>query len=67
MAVAKMMEISSESAEGFEDAIRKGLDRANKTLEGVRGAWIKDMKVFYSEGRLTQYRVNMKVSFELRA
>jgi flavin-binding protein dodecin len=66
MAVAKVTEISASSSKGFEDAIQTGVTRASKTLENSRGAWIKDMKVVVSNGRVTEYRIRMKVTFVLK-
>ena len=65
MTVAKVTEISASSPEGFEDAIKRGIERANKTLERVEGAWVNEMKVVVNDGNITEYRVNMKVSFIL--
>ncbi len=66
MAVAKVTEITASSAKGFEDAIQAGVTRASKTLENIRGAWIKDMKVNITNGRVSEYRVRMKVTFVLK-
>ena len=66
MSVAKVTEISSSSATSFEDAIADGIDRANKTLDKVKGAWISEMKVDVKDGKVTAYRVNMKVTFVLK-
>lgn len=65
MSVAKITEISAASPKSFEDAINLGIDRACKTLKNVTGAWVQDQKVDISNGKVTQYRVNMKVSFVL--
>ena len=65
MAVAKITEISSSSRKSFEDAIAQGIDRANKTLENVKGAWVQDFKVDVEEGKIKEYRVIMKVTFVL--
>ena len=66
MAVAKVTEITSSSSKGFEDAIQAGVTRASKTLENIRGAWIKDMKVVVANGRVSEYRIRMKVTFVLK-
>lgn len=66
MSVARVTEITAESTKGFDDAIRLGIARANKTLENVRGAWIKSQKVVVSKGKVTEYRVTMKVTFVLK-
>jgi flavin-binding protein dodecin len=65
MAVARVTEISSTSTESFEDAIRQGLTRANETLRNVRSAWIKEQQVRVEDGSISEYQVNMLVTFVL--
>ena len=65
MSVAKVSEISATSPKSFEDAIQQGLTRAAKTLRNVRGAWVKEQHVRFDESRITEYRVNMMVTFVL--
>ena len=65
MSVAKITEIQSSSSKSFEDAIQQGLSRASKTLRHIRGAWIKEQHVRCEEGRITEYQVNMMVTFVL--
>lgn len=65
MSVAKVTEITAASSKSFEDAIQVGISRASKTLKNVSGAWIQDQKIEIKNGAITQYRVNMKVSFIL--
>ncbi|HJS50941.1 MAG TPA: dodecin family protein [Pyrinomonadaceae bacterium] len=65
MSVAKNIEITSTSTVGFEDAIKKGIERASKTIDNVRGAWIKDQKVNIENGQVTEYTVMMIVTFVL--
>ena len=65
MSVAKVSEISATSTKSFEDAIQVGLSRATKTLRNVRSAWIKEQQVRYADGRITEYQVNMMVTFVL--
>jgi len=65
MSVAKVTEITSSSTVSFEDAIQQGLARASKTLQQIRGAWIKEQKVVCDNGTITEYRVSMKVTFVL--
>lgn len=66
MSVAKITELSSSSPDSFDDAIRKGIARADKTLDKVRGAWVKEMKVDVDDGEIVAYRVNLKVTFVLK-
>ena len=65
MSVAKITEIQSSSTKSFEDAIKSGITRANKTLKNVSGAWIKSQQVVIESGEVTEYRVLMKVTFVL--
>ncbi len=66
MSVAKVTEISASSPTSFDDAMAKGIARADKTLDKVKGAWVNEMKVMVENGKITEYRVNMKVSFILK-
>jgi flavin-binding protein dodecin len=65
MSVARITEITAESNKSFEDAIQAGIARANKTLKNVKGAWVKDQKVTIDNGKVSKYRVNLKVTFIL--
>jgi dodecin len=65
MSIAKVSEISSTSTTSFEDAIREGIARADKTLRNVRSAWIKEQQVQVKGGSITEFRVNMLVTFVL--
>ena len=65
MSVAKMSEISASSPTSFDDAIRMGVERASKTLENVTGAWIQDQEVIIQNGKITGYKVRMKITFIL--
>ena len=65
MSVAKVTEISATSSKSFEDAIQQGLRRAAETLRNIRGAWIKEQHVRCDQARITEYQVNMMVTFVL--
>lgn len=65
MSVARVTEISARSADSFEDAVRRGIERANQTLRNVEGAWIKEQEVKISDGQIREYQVVMKVTFVL--
>ena len=65
MSVAKVSEISSTSTVSFEDAIQQGLARAGKTLRNIRSAWIKEQLVRVDSGKISEYQVNMLVTFVL--
>jgi flavin-binding protein dodecin len=66
MAVAKVVEISSASKKSFEDAIEQGVKRADDTIKNIEGAWIQEQKVTIKNGKIDEYRVNMRVTFILK-
>lgn len=65
MSVATVTEISATSPDGFEAAVREGVERANKTLRNVESAWVKDTNVLIEDGNITGYRVNLEITFVL--
>ncbi|HSG59751.1 MAG TPA: dodecin family protein [Woeseiaceae bacterium] len=65
MSVARVTEITAASPIGFEDAVRVGLKRAEKTLDNVTGAWIQDQEVVVEDDEIVEYRVHMKATFIL--
>ncbi len=66
MSVAKVTEISASSPNSFDDAVKVGIARASKTLSGIKSAWINEMNVDVRDGQVTEYRVNMKITFILK-
>lgn len=65
MSVAKVTELSCTSNESFEDAIRQGIDRASKTLRGVRSAWVKELRVNVGRDANVEFQANILVTFVL--
>jgi dodecin len=65
MSVARVTEIISSSKKSFEDAVDKGIARAVRTLKNVEGAWVKEQKVTVKNGKIAEYRVDLKVTFIL--
>jgi flavin-binding protein dodecin len=65
MTVAKISEITATSDKSFSDAIRAGIKRASKTLKNITGAWIADQEVMIDKGKVTGYRVRMRITFVL--
>ena len=66
MSIAKVTEIIASSDKSFDDAVEKGVKRASKTLKGVTSAWVQDQQVVVQDGKITEYRVNLKVTFILK-
>lgn len=65
MSIAKVTEITASSSKSFEDALESGIARAAKTLENIQSAWIQDHEVAIDDGKITEYKVRMKVTFVL--
>ena len=65
MSVAKVTEIIASSNKSFEDAVSNGVKRASKTVKNISSAWVKDQSVMVKNGKVTEYRVNMMVTFVL--
>lgn len=66
MSIAKTSEIIAASKTSFEDAIKQGLTRFDKTIDRIEGAWVKEQKVVFEDGEITEYRVTLKVTFVLK-
>ena len=65
MSVAKTIELTSTSREGFEAAIRDAIAKASETVRNIEGAWVKEQKVLVSDGQVTGFRVHLEVTFVL--
>ena len=65
MSIAKVIEITSGSDKSFDHAVRSGIKRASKTIEGISSAWISEEKVIVKDGEVAEYRVTKRVTFLL--
>jgi flavin-binding protein dodecin len=66
MTVAKVTEIIASSTESFDEAIKTGVARAHKTLTHLKSAWVQNQQIkLDDEGRITEYRVQLKITFIL--
>jgi len=65
MSVAKIIELSSESSKSVEDAIQNGITKAAKTVHGIKSAWVKEQHMVVENGKVSLYRVDLKVTFVL--
>ncbi|HNZ55918.1 MAG TPA: dodecin family protein [Methylophilaceae bacterium] len=66
MSVAKVIEIIASSQKSFEDAVATGVAKASESLEGITGAWVQDQSVKVKDGKVTEYRVVLKLTFVLK-
>ena len=65
MSIARVTEISATSPQSFDDAVKQGIERANQTLRNLKSAWVKESNVMIEDGKISQYKVNLQVTFEL--
>ena len=64
MSVAKVTEIIASSTKSFDDAIVIGVARAHKTLKNLKSAWVQNQQIkLNNEGQITEYRVQLKITF----
>jgi hypothetical protein len=66
MAVAKHIEVTAGSKKGLEDAINQGIAKAADSLDNIESLWVKDIKATVKDGKLSEWRVNMMVTFVLK-
>ena len=66
MSVARVTELKATSKKSFDDAMKSGIAKAAKTIRGIKGAWIAEQDVVISNGKVTEYRVLMKVTFVVK-
>ncbi len=64
MSTAKVIEIIAEGAT-VEEAVQNGVNSASKTLHGIKGVWVEGIKAGVKDGKVTGYRVDLKVTFIL--
>ena len=64
--IVKVIEITSSSSKGIEDAVQSGIKKVAKTVKGIKGAWVNDIKVVTADdGKISEWRVNLKISFQV--
>lgn len=65
MSIARVVEISATSTKSFEDAIRQGVERAAKTIHGIKSAWVKEQEIKIEDNKIVEFRVFLKITFVL--
>lgn len=65
MSVLKVIEVMSSSKKSWQDATELGVAKAAKTLKNIRSAWVQDQSVAVEKGKIKEYRVSLKITFEL--
>lgn len=65
MSIVKVIEIIAQSENSWEDATKNALKEAAKTVRNIKTVYVKEMQAIVENDRITQYRVNVKVSFKV--
>jgi dodecin len=65
MSIVKVIEVLSSSPKSWEDATAKAIEKATKTVKNIRSAYVQDQSVTVKDGKVSEYRVALKLSFEL--
>ena len=65
MSILKVIEVMSNSTTSWEDATQQAVTEASKTLKNIRSAYVKEQTAQVVDGRVTEYRVNLKLTFEI--
>ncbi len=67
MAILKVIEILADSKKSWEDATDRAVAKASKSVKGIRSAFVQSQSVVVNKGKVTAYRVNVKITFEVSA
>jgi len=65
MSMVKVIELSAQSAQGYEDAVRQAVERTARTIRNIRSVWVKEFEAVVENDQVTQFRVTVKISFLL--
>ncbi|SHI81448.1 dodecin family protein [Aquimarina spongiae] len=65
MAIVKTIEVIASSEKGWDDAAKNAIKQAGKSVKNIRSAWVSDQKVIVKDNEIAEYRVNLKISFEI--
>jgi flavin-binding protein dodecin len=63
MAIAKIIEVTASSNSGIEEAVRNGVTKASETVKRIESAWVKDTNVVVRDGKVSEWRVRLKITF----
>lgn len=66
MAVLKVIEVLANSDESWEDATKKAVAEASKSVKNIRSAYVNEQSVTVDDGKIKEYRVNVKITFEVK-
>ena len=65
--VVKVIEVLAQSAKSWEDAAKTAVEEASRTLRHVRSVYVQDFEAKVENGKITEYRINAKIAFDLES
>ncbi len=65
MAVLKVIEVLSNSEKSWEDATKKAVQKASKSVKNIKSVYVQDQSASVKDGEVTDFRVNLKITFEI--
>jgi flavin-binding protein dodecin len=66
MSVLKVIEIMANSTKSWEDATKNAVKHASKSIKGIKSAYVNSQSVVIDDNEITQFRVNVKITFEVK-
>ncbi|NLL81660.1 MAG: dodecin domain-containing protein [Tissierellia bacterium] len=66
MAVVKVIEILSESSNGWEGAVQEAVSEASKTIDNIQSVYLENLQAIVENDKIVNYRVNCKISFVVK-
>ena len=66
MAVLKVIEVLSNSEKSWEDATKKAVTQAAKSVKNIRSVYVQDQSAIVKDDNVTEFRVNLKLTFEVK-
>ena len=66
MAILKVIEVLANSEKGWDDAAAKAVDQASKSVKNIRSVYLNEQSATVKDGKISDYRVNVKITFEVK-
>jgi flavin-binding protein dodecin len=66
MAILKVIEVMANSEKSWEDATKKAVSEAAKSVKHIKSAFVQSQSVVVEDGNVQEFRVNVKITFEVK-
>lgn len=66
MSIFKVIEVMSNSTSSWEDATQQAVTEASKTVKNIRSAYVHEQTAKIVDGKIVEYRINLKLTFEIQ-